>query len=437
MSDLANSLARRGEDDLVSTGEQTITSTTVLERAGILDQTIESLQGRRVLSMDLSPATLLALLVVAEQRPYQLILGRLSINIAALRHTLRPDVVVHSTEQIERHGEGGCARSEAVPGIFLLTSGTTGTPKVVHQTLPALLGRVRTSSLDKHHGARWLLTYETHSFAGLQVILSAALSGGLLVAPEARNPTALAQAARSQDVTHISGTPTFWRAMLMAVKDDGLPSLRQITIGGEAVDQATLDRLSRAFPDARVSHIYASTEAGSLFAVHDGRAGFPDAWLEQKLPGGVTLRIRNGMLEVRSPRRMLEYASGQRVPLTEDGWLETGDLVRVEADRVLFCGRQDQIVNIAGLKVSPEEVETFLLGQPIVAEAQVYAVPSPLTGALLAARIVMRPGLDLQTALDDLRAACASGLPRHMAPRRFEFVDSVAMSSSGKKAHTA
>lgn len=436
MSDLANSLTARGEHDLVSTDEQTITSAAVLQRATRLDRAIESLKGRRVLSMDLSPATLLALLVVAEQRPYQLILGRLSINIAGLCNTLQPDVVVHCTEKIERHGEEGGARSEAVPGIFLLTSGTTGTPKVVHQTLPALLGRVRTSSLDKHHGARWLLTYETHSFAGLQVVLSAALSGGLLVAPAARNPAALAEAARSQDVTHISGTPTFWRAMLMAVKDEGLPSLRQITLGGEAVDQATLDRLSRAFPAARVSHIYASTEAGSLFAVHDGRAGFPNAWLDQKLSGGVILRIRDGMLEVRSPRRMLRYASGQRVPLTEDRWLVTGDLVRVEADRVLFCGRQDQIVNVAGLKVSPEEVEAFLLGQPMVAEAQVYAIPSPLTGALLAARVVMRPGIDLRTTLDDLRATCVSGLPRHMVPRHFELVDSIATSSSGKKAHT-
>ena len=103
---------------------------------------------------------------------------------------------------------------------------------------------------------------------------------------------------------------------------------------------------------------------------------------------------------------------------------------------MLFSGRQDEIVNIAGLKVSPEEVESFLLAQPMVAEARVYAVPSPLTGALLATQVVMRPGLDPHTALQDLRTVCASGLPRHKVPRRFELVDAIALNTSGKKART-
>ncbi len=435
MSALAISLAARSETGFISSGPQRIPSAAVLERAAKLYGAMEPPEGCLILSLDPSPATLLALLVIAERHPCQLILGRPSMNISALGGMLRPDVIVHSTEHIEKSEAVGPARRDAVSGVFLLTSGTTGPPKVVHQTLAALLGRVQTRSLDKNRGACWLLTYETHSFAGLQVVLSAALSEGLLVAPEARNPTALAAAARAGNVTHISGTPTFWRALLMVAGNEGLPALRQITIGGEAVDQATLDRLSRAFPGARISHIYASTEAGSLFAVHDGRAGFPSAWLDVELPGGVMLRMRDGVLEVRSPRCMLAYASGERVPLTADGWLVTGDLVRAEAGRVMFCGRQDHIVNVAGLKVSPEEVEAFLIGHPEVAEAQVYAVPSPLTGALLAARVVLRPGLDPRIALEDLRAACARGLPRHKVPRRFDLVDAISVSTSGKKAY--
>jgi acyl-CoA synthetase (AMP-forming)/AMP-acid ligase II len=433
MRDLANALTIQGTATVISTGEQTHTGTSVLEQSAAFDRAITRPDGSRILSLDPSPATILALLVLAESRTCQLILGRPSIDLAALGKMLQPDVIVHRTGRIERRGDSSSGES----GIFLLTSGTTGTPKVVHQTLPALLGRVQTSSLEKNRGARWLLTYETHSFAGLQVVLSAALSGGVLVAPEARNPAALAHAARNQGVTHISGTPTFSRALLMTIKDEGLPSLRQITLGGEAVDQATLNRVSQAFPHARVSHIYASTEAGALFAVHDGRAGFPSAWLGHALPGGVMLRIRDEVLEVRSPRCMLAYASGQRAPLTEDGWLVTGDLVRVEGNRVLFSGRQDQIVNIAGLKVSPEEVEAFLLAQPTVDEAQVYAVPSPLTGSLLAARIVVHPGLDPQETLQELQTVCARGLSRHKVPRRFEIVDRIAMSTSGKKAYTS
>jgi len=256
------------------------------------------------------------------------------------------------------------------------------------------------------------------------------------VVPESRNPAAMGALARAQKVTHISGTPTFWRSLLIAVGAEGLPALRQITIGGEAVDQTTLDRVAHAFPAARLSHIYASSEAGSLFAVHDGRAGFPESWLESELPGGVVLRIRDGLLEVRSPRRMLAYVSGEALPVSPDGWLVTGDLVRVEGDRVFFCGRRDHVVNVAGLKISPTEVEDVLLARPGVSEAQVYAIPSPITGSILGARVVLRPGLDVESTLRDLRDACARALPPHAIPRRFDAVDSVVLSNSGKKAYS-
>jgi len=73
-------------------------------------------------------------------------------------------------------------------------------------------------------------------------------------------------------------------AIPTATADKGLP-VRQITIGGEAVDQVTLDQLRAAFPGARISQIYASTEAGALFAVRDGRAGFPAAGSVERRAG--------------------------------------------------------------------------------------------------------------------------------------------------------
>lgn len=435
MSTLSGALASDPGREILRFEAGGVTASDVLQRSGRLERTIGEPGGRLILSMDPSPATLLALLVMAERHNCCLMLGRPTVDMAALETRLRPDWIVHGPEQAEQAPRPEGFRSETGPGVFLLTSGTTGAPKVVHQTLSGLLGRILTGSLNRNRNARWLLTYETHSFAGLQVVLSAVFSEGLLVVPESRNPAALAVLGRAQEVTHISGTPTFWRSMLMAAGPEGMPSLRQITIGGEAVDQATLDRLAHAFPAARISHIYASTEAGALFAVHDGRAGFPKEWLESELPGGVMLRIRDGVLEVRSPRRMLAYVSGERMPVSEDGWLITGDLVRVEGDRVFFCGRQDHVINIAGLKISPLEVEEVLLAQPGVLEAQVYGIPSPITGAIPGARVVLQPGLDVEATLRELRGACARALPRHAVPRRFEAVDSVVLSSTGKKAY--
>ena len=81
----------------------------------------------------------------------------------------------------------------------------------------------------------------------------------------------------------------------------------QITLGGEAVDQDLLDRLHAAFPHARLTHIYASTEMGVCFSVRDGKAGFPADYLsDRSLP--CQLRIASdGELEIRSKRAMVGY----------------------------------------------------------------------------------------------------------------------------------
>src|SRR4029077_2918568 len=137
-----------------------------------------------------------------------------------------------------------------------------------------------------------------------------------------RSPADFFGAAERHGVTHISGTPTFWRSFLLVAPPASLSELRQITMGGEAVDQPTLDRLRAAFPNAHITHIYASTEAGVVFSVHDGEEGSPAEWLEDVVQG-VNLRVSDGMLEVKTSRGMLGY-SDLATPLTDDGWLRTG-----------------------------------------------------------------------------------------------------------------
>ena len=206
-------------------------------------------------------------------------------------------------------------------GVMLMTSGTTGTPKVALHDLDRLLRRIR-HSRAAGDGERWLLTYHPASFAGMQVLLTALSSR--------QTASVFTEAALRHRPTHISATPTFWRSFLLALgpRCRELP-LQQITIGGEAVDQRALDDIRAA----RVSHIYASTEAGALFAVKDGRAGFPARWLQEGVDG-VQLRIRDEILEVLSPRAMRSYlavASG-KTPRKMDGsspatwwrWWKTG-----------------------------------------------------------------------------------------------------------------
>ncbi len=339
-------------------------------------------------------------------------------------------------------GETDALRADAPPGeapaarIHMMTSGTTGRPKVAVHDLAALLSKVRAAAqLPANREGRWLLTYQPTGFAGMQVQLTAVMSRGVIVAPEERTPQGFLAAARDADVSQISATPTFWRAFMMAAPPGAL-TLKQITLGGEAVDQSTLDRLKVAYPDARITHIYASTEAGVVFAVHDGREGFPASWLERpasEVKSGAELRLRDGFLHIRTPNAMRGYVTEGSQPLGDDGWLVTADRVEIRGDRAFVIGRQDSTINVGGSKVYPLGVETVLLADPGVREARVYGVSNPVTGQLVAADVVLAEGESPDGARPRILAMCREKLAGYQVPRILKFVDSIEVRASGKK----
>lgn len=329
------------------------------------------------------------------------------------------------------------APSEGAGHLLLTTSGTTGMPKVVIHDLQILASRVlQTAALSA--GSRWLLTFHPASFAGLQVVLTALASGGELIAASELNISSLTKACAHIQPTHVSGTPTFWRSLLLAVPpgDRSWP-VRQVTVGGEPVDQSTLDQLRAAFPSARLSQIYASTEAGALFAVHDGKSGFPAHWLEQGIEGA-RLRIRNGVLEILSPRAMMGYlgASGG-ASSTDQDWFVSGDLVEVVGDRVRFCGRADDVINVGGAKVLPEDVEAVIRGLGGVREVRVYGRRSAVVGAIVCADVELAEGSDEDTVRLAIARLSASSLQPYQVPRMVRFVGAISTNASGKKTRTA
>jgi acyl-coenzyme A synthetase/AMP-(fatty) acid ligase len=315
--------------------------------------------------------------------------------------------------------------------IVIPTAGTTGRPKFARHKIGNLLDRVR---IPKEANSIWLLTYHPATFAGIQVLLTCLVGGGDLVAVSAVTVTALAKAASAYSPTHISGTPTFWRAFVPTL-GEGTARFkpRQITLGGEIADQGTLDLLRATFPDARITHIYASNEAGALFAVHDVTAGFPQSWFTTGIDG-VNLRIRNDILEVQSPRAMERYVgSTAPAPLTADGWIVTNDLVKCSNGRASFLGRADALINVGGAKVSPEEVERALLALHGVVDVRVFSAPNPITGAVVGADVVLARGLDPTEMRSKLVKHARAVLEPYKVPRLIRFTNDVQRSDAGKK----
>ncbi len=157
----------------------------------------------------------------------------------------------------------------------MLTSGTSAVPKIVGHTLEGLTGAIVADGPVRGPPPVWATFYDTRRYGGLQILLRAIICGGSMVLSEPGEPIAEYVARlNAGGVTHISGTPSHWRKLLMSGSASGF-SPRYVRLSGEIADQAVLDGLSRAFPAASIGHAYASTEAGVGFAVNDGLEGFP------------------------------------------------------------------------------------------------------------------------------------------------------------------
>ncbi len=315
---------------------------------------------------------------------------------------------------------------------LLLTSGTTGEPKIAVHTLAGLTGAIAPFTPGPSRPV-WATFYDIRRYGGLQIFLRAMLCGAKLVLsrPEEALADHLARLDR-EGVTHVSGTPTHWRRVLMS-NAAGSFSPSYIRLSGEIADQAVLDGLKHAFPNASVGHAYASTEAGVGFDVNDGREGFPLSYLDAPR-AGVEMRIVDGVLQIRSARMASGYAGRPDLTLVDkDGWVDTGDMVECRGDRCHFVGRRGGIINVGGLKVHPEEVESVINRHPAVRQSRVKARKSPVLGAIVVADVVLGAEAANDEALkQDIMTLCRSKLPVHKVPALLSFVPHIEMTAGGK-----
>jgi acyl-coenzyme A synthetase/AMP-(fatty) acid ligase len=355
------------------------------------------------------------------------------------------DVVVHddSTPELglDLTRVGISALSQAAPyqGTMrqtewvLPTSGTTGAPKLVAHLLPGLLGAVRPRRANEALPV-WATFYDIRRYGGMQIFLRAATSGVTLVVTEPDEPLAdhVARMAAA-GVTHLSGTPSHWRRLLMSPHAKRI-SPRYVRLSGEIADRAILDSLKTTYPEAAVVHAYASTEAGVGFEVTDGQEGFPASYLDGV--GEVEMRVIDGSLRLRSSRIARCYIGRDDLAVSDaDGFVDTDDMVERRGDRFYFLGRRAGIINVGGLKVHPEEVEQVINQHDAVRMSLVKARRSPITGDLIVADVVLKTNAaseQAQVFREEILANCRARLDRHKAPVMINFVPALDLQASGK-----
>jgi acyl-coenzyme A synthetase/AMP-(fatty) acid ligase len=284
----------------------------------------------------------------------------------------------------------------------------------------------------------WSTFYDIRRYGGLQIFLRAVYSGSMVLSSATEPVADFLRRAGAAGVTHISGTASHWRRALMSGAASKIAP-GYVRLSGEIADQAILDALRAAYPNATVAHAFATTEAGVAFEVGDGLAGFP-AGLIGARGNSVELRVRSDTLQLRSAGTATRYLGSHTASLRgSDDFVDTGDRVELRDGRYYFLGRSGGVINVGGLKVHPEEVEAIINAHPWVRMSRVMARRSAITGAVVAAEVVLadtagaagtRP--DDEALSQKIIEHCRLSLPAHKVPAIIRIVAALEVSAAGK-----
>jgi fatty-acyl-CoA synthase len=353
------------------------------------------------------------------------------------------------------------ADDERRAAAMCYTSGTTGRPKgvvyshrsmVLHSLVAALPDVKSVSRRDTllpvvpmFHANAWGMIY------------TAALVGSALVLPGPKlDAVSVLDLLADERVTITAGVPTVWMAMLEALEAEpdrwDLSALDHLIVGGSAAPPSMMERFDRF--GLTIIHAWGMTETSPLGSVSRPPAELDDASEPERLryrarqgtaSPFVEIRARKddgelvawddqemGELEVRGPWVARAYHRGQGTEkFTDDGWFVTGDVVTIDAGGNLkICDRSKDLVKSGGEWISSVDLENLLMSHPAVAEAAVIAIPDDRWGERPLAAVVLRDGASAEP--DELREHLSGVYAKWQLPDRFEFVDEIPRTATGK-----
>ncbi|EBX1770166.1 long-chain fatty acid--CoA ligase [Salmonella enterica subsp. enterica serovar Poona] len=258
-------------------------------------------------------------------------------------------------------------------GIVLFSSGTTGTPKAIVLSFNKMIENAN----RKENNSRIISFLNYDHVGGINTILHGLCNGGCVVFPMDRQAKTILQTIEKWQVQILPTTPTFINMLLMSGEHHkyNLSSLKLITYGTESMPSSTLEKAAAIFPNVRFKQTYGLSELGILPTKSKNN---DELWL--KIGGkGFDYKIVDDILWIKSDSAMLGYINAIE-PFDNEGYFNTQDVVEQDGEYIRILGRKSDIINIAGEKVYPAEVEGILNQVPGVLDVVVIAEPNPVTG---------------------------------------------------------
>jgi long-chain acyl-CoA synthetase len=319
--------------------------------------------------------------------------------------------------------------------VYQFSSGSTGRPKRLARTHGQLWAEAESYTWITPDDRLFCAVPLFHTYGMGCCLVAAVRNGATLVFLDEPHPFLLArnralELLEREEVTVFPGVPFHYRLLADAPRAADLLSLRLCFSAGSALDRASFDAFLQRF-GIPVRQLYGCTEAGTLTVNLDPD---PVATFESvgTPNGSVRVRIEDGEVVVSSPAMTSGYCDDEQLNRRafRDGWFYTADLGRLDDDGRLFVtGRRKLLIEVAGHKVDPIEVQDVIAAHPKVREAVVVGVPTMTRGdEVVKAVVVPDDGCGEREVIE----FCQERLANFKVPRMVEFRDEIPKSPLGK-----
>ena len=334
------------------------------------------------------------------------------------------------------------------PAFILQTSGTTAAPKLIpysHRSMLAVASRTQ-SWFGLGSTDRCLSVSSINYCQGLTLtFLTPLLTRGSVAFPASASILDINEWLNLLRPTWYASAPTLHRYMLDKAKivpnANSIHSLRLIVSGGAPLTPDVYEGLAAVLGVPVLEH-YGASEAAQICAnlpppgpSKPGTCGIPtEGTLKIVGEDGHQLAPNErGEILVGGPNVISGYLEAPELNRNAfvNGWFRTGDIGSLDTDGFLTLhGREKEIINRGGEKISPLEIDQAILRHPEVAEAAAFAIPHPRLGEDVAAAVVLKEGARVSPM--DLREFLASQLALFKVPRRIVLVDHLPKGVTGK-----
>lgn len=317
-------------------------------------------------------------------------------------------------------------RQRGTPGMVLFSSGSTGRPKgILHD-----FNQVAQKFCKQRSPVVAIPFLMIDHFGGINTILAITSSLGAVVTVADRSVANICAAIEKYKVELLPATPSFLTLMMASnlYREYDLSSLKRITYGTEVMPQSTLDRVRAHFPAVDLLQTYGLSEVGVLRS-----QSREDGSLWVRVGGeGFQTRVVDGVLWIKSQYAMVGYLNAPS-EFDEDGWFNTQDQVEVDGDYFRILGRVTDLINVAGQKVYPSEVESVILEVDNVQDVAVYGEKHNMLGNIVVAKIVLNKPEQVENVKKRIRQACLKKLASFKVPTKVVLIDGALHSSRQKK----